>query len=142
MSPFTSNHVKLIKDCYPPKPEAGGAGGGGGQPSLPSAVSNNLGKLTFYAAGRPKKLPKLATALLERAERDSSKYGANKSARASLAVTIDIFRGLVVECRSELRCFVEAALRVVEIGLTTRSKDQRDPEMEARAASLVRERQN
>lgn len=126
MSPFTSNHAKLIKDCYPPKPEG-----------VPSAVSNNLGKLTFYAAGRPKKLPKVSTALLERAEKDS-KSNSGPKGRAGLAVTLDIYKGLATECRSDLRVFGEQALRVVEMGLSRKDGTKRDPDMEARAASLVR----
>lgn len=125
MAPWTSNHAKLIQDCYPPKPEG-----------LPTAVSNNLGKLTFYAIGRPKKLPKVSAALFERAQKDA-KSSSGQKGRTGLAVTIDIYKGLATECRSELRVFGEHALRVVEMGLSRRDGSKRDHEMEARAASLV-----
>ena len=133
MSPFTSNHVKLINDAYPASADLSTAN------PLPSASSNHLGKLTFYAAGRPKKLPKVAGVLLERAEKEGRSTSGAKG-RGGLAVTLDIFKGLVTECRSELRCFADQALRAVELGLTRREGQRRDPQMEARAASLVSSR--
>lgn len=130
MSPFTSNHVKLINDCYPSSADLGTAN------PLASAASNQLGKLTFYAAGRPKKLPKVAGVLLERAEKDGRSNSGAKG-RGALAVTLDVFKGLVTECRTEMRCFADQALRAVELGLTRRDGQRRDPQLEARAASLV-----
>lgn len=128
MAPFASNHVKLIKDVYPPELTSADP--------LPSPASNQLGKLTFYAAGRPKKLSKVADVLLARAEKDGRASSGPKG-RGGLAVTIDILNGLVVECRTELRCFAGQALRAVELGLMRREGQRRDPQMEARAASLV-----
>lgn len=128
MAPFlTSNHERLIKDCYPADLTAN---------PLPSASSNHLGKLTFYAAGRPKKLPKVAGVLLERAEKEGRSSSGVKG-RGGLAVTLDVLKGLVTECRTEMRCFADQALRAVELGLTRREGQRRDPHMEARAASLV-----
>jgi hypothetical protein len=124
---FVSNHQSLIKACYPLDLS--------GDP-LSSPISNPLGKLTFYAAGRPKKLPKVAAVLLERAERDGRPSSGPKG-RAGLAVTVEIMKELVSECRTELRCFADQALRVVELGLTRREGQQRDTQLEARAASLV-----
>lgn len=133
MALYFSNHQSLIKDCYPLKqllltPLA-----------TLRADSNSLSKLTFYASGRPKKLPKVATVVMERAERDARMSGAR--ARADLVVTVDIMRGLVEECRHELRCFASQAMRVVLVALGRRlngtAVGERDTEMEARAAGLV-----
>lgn len=125
---FSSNHIKLIRDVYPADLTTADP--------LPSPSSNQLGKLTFYAAGRPKKLPKVAAVLLERAEKDGRANSGAKG-RGGLAVTIDILKGLVTECRTELRCFADQALRAVELGLTRREGQRRDVQLEARAASLV-----
>lgn len=134
MSLYFSNHQTLIKDCYPLKLLT----------LTPLADlrpdSNSLSKLTFYAAGRPKKLPKVASAILDRAERDSRTSGLR--ARADLAVTVDVMKALVEECTSELRCFVSQAMGVVKAALGRRlngmyGSGDRDTEMEARAAGLV-----
>ncbi|KAK4695134.1 protein EFR3, partial [Phenoliferia sp. Uapishka_3] len=128
MGPFLSNHLALIKDCYPVKTLT--------TTSIAELKpdGNALSKLCFYSAGRPKKLPKVAAAVLERAERDTRTSGIK--ARAGLAVTVDIARGLVSECRSELHCFAEDALKVAELALGRREAGARDPDLEARGASL------
>lgn len=126
-----SNHLALLRDCYPVKTLT----------TTPiddlKPDGNALSKLCFYSAGRPKKLPKVAAAVLERAEREARTSSGIK-ARAGLAVTVDIARGLVSECRSELHCFAELALQVAELALGRRESGQRDPALEARGASLVR----
>ncbi|SCZ91385.1 BZ3500_MvSof-1268-A1-R1_Chr1-2g01374 [Microbotryum saponariae] len=130
---FKSNHLKLIDACYAVDL------GSGTTTELPGAVSNSLGKLTFYASGRPKKIPKVTSVLLERAEkiaRAAQSGGVNSKARGGLAVTLDVMRALVVECRDELSCFVAHALRCVELGLTRNKTQQRDVPLEAKAASL------
>ncbi|SCV67980.1 BQ2448_101 [Microbotryum intermedium] len=130
---FKSNHLKLIDACYAVDL------GSGTKTELPGAVSNSLGKLTFYASGRPKKIPKVTAVLLERAEKNAraaQSGGVNSKARGGLAVTLDVMRGLVVECRDELACFVAHALRCVELGLTRNKSQQRDVPLEAKAASL------
>lgn len=114
---LTKNHEKLLRDCYPKVLTA------------PLAElkpdSNYTSKLTFYATGRPQKLPKVAAAILARAERAKSS--------ADLAVTLDICKTVVSECRVELACFAVPALQVVQAGL---AKD--DLELDARSAALVR----
>ncbi|KDE06884.1 hypothetical protein MVLG_02772 [Microbotryum lychnidis-dioicae p1A1 Lamole] len=130
---FKSNHLKLIDACYAVDL------GSGTTTELPGAVSNSLGKLTFYASGRPKKIPKVTSVLLERAEkiaRAAQSGGVNSKARGGLAVTLDVMRAIVVECRDELSCFVAHALRCVELGLTRNKMQQRDVPLEAKAASL------
>jgi hypothetical protein len=126
-----ANHLALINACYPlkllivtPLDEL-------------RADSNALSKLCYYAAGRPRKLNKVALAVLDRATKDARALGAK--ARADMAVTVDVMRGLVSDsgCRSELQCFAEQALKVVELGLTRREAGGRDTEIEGRAAGLV-----
>ncbi|KAM0752979.1 hypothetical protein T439DRAFT_323596 [Meredithblackwellia eburnea MCA 4105] len=124
-----SNHQALIRDCYPTKILT----------TTPISElkpdSNALSKLCFYSQGRPKKLPKVAQAILERAERDARTSSGAKP-RAQLAVTVDIVRGLVSECRAELHCFAEQALKVAELALGRKEAGQRDPVLEARGAAL------
>lgn len=129
----TSNHLALISACYPPKPQATPI-------SDLKPDSNALSKLCFYASSRPKKLPKVVAAIHERADRDAkSAASGNAKARADLAVSVDVVRGLVLECRSELQCFAEQALKVVELALVAGKQDsKRDLELEARGAGLVR----
>lgn len=124
-----ANHIALVKDCYPLKLLT----------TVPiqelKADSNSLSKLCFYASGRPKKIPKVSSVIVERARINKSTTGIK--ARATLAVTIDIMRGLVGECRSELRCFALDALIVTEMALTRRNDGHRDIELEGRGAGLV-----
>lgn len=122
---FSSNHSKLIAACYPMY-----------NPLIPlhelRPDQNNLGKLTFYCSGRPKKIPNVLVKLLERAE-SGGKNSAVKS-KAGLAVTLEMTRELVDSCRTELGCFVEQALMICEIGL--RKEDE--VELLARAVALFR----
>lgn len=128
-----ANHLGLLRDCYPVKTLT----------TTPitdlKPDGNALSKLCFYSANRPKKLPKVAAAVLERAERDA-RTSSGVKARAGLAVTVDVARGLVSECRSELHCFAQQALQVAELALGRREAGARDTAMEARGASLVRAR--
>lgn len=119
---FEKNHQRLIDACYPPKSS---------DSSLPSPVSNAVSQLTFYGAGRPKKLPKVAEALLHRAQSAAGTHGV-KGLQA-LAVTVDVMRALVSEARRELACFAAEALEVAQLGLA--HTDNLD--LFARAASLV-----
>ncbi|KAI5476932.1 hypothetical protein MNV49_007033 [Pseudohyphozyma bogoriensis] len=123
----TSNHAALINSCYP---KAVNAPVGELKPD-----GNALSKLAFYCAGRPKKLPKVMAVIYERAEKDARAASGGR-ARADLALTIDVVRGLVSDCRSELQCFAELALKVVELGLGRKEAGKRDVELEARAAGL------
>lgn len=139
-----SNHLSLIKDCYPPAPSSSAP-----TSEIPSPVSNALGKLSFYAVNRPKKLPKVLNVLLERATKD--KHSSGTKARQDLGVTLDIIRGLVVECGENgkdgagelIKAVAEEALKAAEMGLSGEGGvkgKKRDPEMEAKGASLVSQR--
>lgn len=121
-----ANHRALLQDCYPKVLTVN---------PLPNADSNAVSKVCTYAAFRPKKLPKVAAVILERCEKDSKSPGAK--GRAGLAVTLDISTKLVSECRSELSCFAEQTLKVVELALGRRNGLERDTEIEGKAAGLV-----
>jgi hypothetical protein len=137
-----SNHLVLIKECYPPAPSSSTS------PSdpIPPPVSNGLGKLSFYAVNRPKKLPKVVNVLLERATKDKHSSGAK--ARQDLGVTLEIIKGLIVECGESgkdgagelIKAVAEEALKAAELGLSggEGKGKHRDPEMEAKGATLVR----
>lgn len=133
------NHLVLIKDCYPPAPSSSSP-----PASIPSPVSNGLGKLSFYAVNRPKKLPKVLEVLLERATKDRQSSGTK--ARQDLGVTLEIIRGLLVECGESgkdgagelVKAVAEEALEAAELALSGEGRGKkRDPEMEAKGASLV-----
>lgn len=120
---FEANHIKLITACYPAITPA---------TTLNSyhPDANFLGKLTFYASTRPKKLPVLLQALLVNATKESQ---GNSKAVKHFAATLDIVRGIVNECRPELECFGENVLRICYLGLSSN-----DIELVARAAGIVR----
>ncbi|GAA5860337.1 hypothetical protein JCM8547_003467 [Rhodosporidiobolus lusitaniae] len=150
-----SNHLALIKECYPPPSSSS---------DLPAPLSNPLGKLTFYGVNRPQKTPKVLAALVERARTAAGAGGAASSsgggagaggkAREDLAVTVEIVRALVVEWGESGKdeapgviknAVAEGALRVAELALGGGSngaelrsvkQQRRDPELEARGASL------
>ncbi|BGP21202.1 cellular morphogenesis-related protein [Rhodotorula toruloides] len=142
----TPNHQALIRDCYPPYSSSSPG-------SLPQPVSNSLSKLAFYAINRPTKLSKVLAILLERANKARPGAGSGK-ARQELAVTTEIVRGLVVESGESGKegsgelvkaALAETALKVAEMALggagggataQVKSGGKRDPELEARGASL------
>jgi len=124
---FSKNHQTLIKDCYPPPPSSSSPSAELAQP-----VSNATSKLCFYAAGRPKKIPKVALVLVQRAQ---SEANSGAKGQSGLGVTILILKELVSECRAEVGCFAQEALEVVGLGLQSQSL-----EVKARAASLVSKR--
>ncbi|KAL6974709.1 plasma membrane localization protein [Sarracenia purpurea var. burkii] len=82
--------------------------------------SNSLSKLCFYASGRPRSSPRSPTSSAS-GRRRRPRLGRAK-ASASLAVTVDVMKGLVTECRTELQCFAEKALRVAEAALTYKAE--------------------
>ena len=138
-----SNHLVLIKECYPPAPSSSSS-----SPSepIPPPVSNGLGKLSFYAVNRPKKLPKVINVLLERATKD--RHPSGTKARQDLGVTLEIIKGLLVECGESgkdgagelVKAVAEEALKAAELALSGEGSGRgkkRDPEMEAKGASLV-----
>ncbi|KAI6047443.1 hypothetical protein EDC04DRAFT_3102476 [Pisolithus marmoratus] len=94
---FTPNHVALIAACYPPA-SALLASGPDYRPK-----SQELSRLTYYAANHPGKINKLGAELEKRARADCSKAVAgNPRARASLLITLAIVRTLAIECRRDI----------------------------------------
>ncbi|KAI6130397.1 hypothetical protein EDD16DRAFT_1882443 [Pisolithus croceorrhizus] len=86
---FTPNHVALIAACYPPA-SALLASGSDYRPK-----SQELSRLTYYAANHPGKINKLGA--------DCSKsVTGNLRARASLLITLAIVRTLAIECRRDI----------------------------------------
>ncbi|GAA5827943.1 hypothetical protein JCM11251_005658 [Rhodosporidiobolus azoricus] len=145
-----SNHLALIKDCYPPSKDLSATTHDG---TLPSPLSNPLGKLTFYAVHRPQKTPKVLSALHSAALTFSRSAASSARARAELGVTVEVVRSLVVEWGESGReeaagvvksAVAEEALGVAELALRggaegragRASGGKRDVEMEARGASL------
>ena len=75
--PFTPNHVQLVSACYPPAAALLTAG-----PEY-SPNSQELSRLTYYAANRPGKIGKLGAELEKRVRTDCRKAAAgNTRARA------------------------------------------------------------
>lgn len=132
---FSSNHARLIAACYPaPVPAAAATPTNAGSTSTLSSIhadSNALSKLTFYASTRPKKLPVVMQSLLTIAARELK---SGEKGRSALAVTLEIARGLVVECRAELECCAMDALKLCEMGLV---EQQHEQELVARACGIV-----
>ncbi|GAA5824604.1 hypothetical protein JCM10212_004525 [Sporobolomyces blumeae] len=148
------NHLVLIRDCYPPAPSSSAAP----LAPIPSPVSNGLGKLSFYAVHRPKKLPKVVHVLLERATKDRAAAaggggggGGSVKARQDLGVTLDVLNGIVRELGEStgdgagelVKAVAEDVLKAAELALSggTAAKGKgkgrkRDYEMEAKGASL------
>ena len=75
--PFTPNHVQLVSACYPPAAALLTAG-----PEY-SPNSQELSRLTYYAANRPGKIGKLGAELEKRVRTDCRKAATgNTRARA------------------------------------------------------------
>ncbi|KAI0750655.1 hypothetical protein C8Q80DRAFT_1217629 [Daedaleopsis nitida] len=126
--PFTPNHILLVSACYPPSSTLLTAG-----PEY-NPNSQELSRLTYYAANRPGKISKLGNELDKRVKTDSRKAAAgNTRARASLLITLAIFKALATECRREMAQISPSLLSSVNATLTSLSSDL---EIAARAATV------
>ncbi|KAF8517830.1 hypothetical protein JB92DRAFT_2904721 [Gautieria morchelliformis] len=126
--PFTPNHVRLVQACYPP-PSALLAPG-----PLHGPNSQELSRLTYYASNRPGKLTKLGQELEKRCRLEANRArSGNAKARASLLITLTIFKALVAECRSDLSLLTPALISTVVTAMTC---FPRDLEVTAKAASV------
>ena len=75
--PFTPNHIQLISACYPPSAALLTSG-----PEY-APNSQELSRLTYYAANRPEKINKLGSELEKRVKSDCRKAASgNTRARA------------------------------------------------------------
>ncbi|KAI0736189.1 hypothetical protein C8Q72DRAFT_769172 [Fomitopsis betulina] len=126
--PFTPNHVHLVSACYPPSAALLTSGPG----YLPN--SQELSRLTYYASNRPGKINKLASELEKRVKTDTKKAQAgNTRSRASLLITLYIFKALAAECRRDVALLTSFLLSAVN---TTLSALLSDLEVVARAATV------
>ncbi|KAI0368151.1 hypothetical protein BV20DRAFT_948958 [Pilatotrama ljubarskyi] len=126
--PFTPNHIQLVSACYPPSATLLTAG-----PEY-APNSQELSRLTYYAANRPEKINKLGNELEKRVKTDSRKAAAgNIRARACLLITLAIFKALATECRRDVALLSPSLLSSVNITLSALSADL---EIAARAATV------
>ncbi|KAI0775921.1 hypothetical protein BD413DRAFT_255861 [Trametes elegans] len=126
--PFTPNHVQLVTACYPPPAALLTAG-----PEY-APNSQELSRLTYYAANRPEKINKLGGELEKRVKTDARKAAAgNTRARASLLITLAIFKALATECRRDMALLSPSLLSSVNVTLSSLSADL---EIAARAATV------
>lgn len=126
--PFTPNHVQLISDCYPP------------QAALCSTApqyrpnSQELSRLVYYAANKTGKINKVSAELEKRVKAESRKSQAgNIRSRASLLITLAIFKALATECRRDMSLLSSSLLSCVHIALLALPSDL---ELAARTASV------
>lgn len=125
---FTPNHVALIAACYPPA-SALLASGPDYRPK-----SQELSRLTYYAANHPGKINKLGAELEKRVRADCGKAVAgNLRARASLLITLTIVRTLAIECRHDISLLSPSLVSCLRTTLDSMSFDL---EICARAASV------
>ncbi|KZV77180.1 hypothetical protein PENSPDRAFT_178342 [Peniophora sp. CONT] len=121
--PFTPNHILLIDACYPP-PAALNS----------SPNSQELSRLTYYAANKSGKLTKLGSEMEKRIKAESKRAQANNArSRASLLVSLQILRALATECRRDLSLLTPALLASVAVTLQALPTDL---EICAKAATL------
>jgi hypothetical protein len=128
-NPFTPNHVRLIQACYPPASAI--------LASAPEYNPNSqeLSRLTYYASNHAAKLAKVGNELEKRAKLEASRArSGNARAKASLLVTLTIFKVLGAECRNDMSLFSPALMSTVASSLMVFPKDL---EVAAKAASLV-----
>ncbi|KAJ7129516.1 hypothetical protein C8R44DRAFT_776974 [Mycena epipterygia] len=125
---FTPNHVQLLNSCYPPTSTFLTAG-----PDY-SPNSQELSRLTYYASNHPSKLAKLSGELEKRVKLEAKKaQSGNIRIRASLLITLAIFRSLATECRRDI-ALISPSL-IASIGATVTALPG-DLEVVARAASV------
>ncbi|KAF9821208.1 hypothetical protein IEO21_00816 [Rhodonia placenta] len=126
--PFTPNHIHLISTCYPPSSALLTSG----PEYLPN--SQELSRLTYYASNRPGKINKLANELDKRVRADCRRAQAgNTRSRASLLITLYIFKSLAAECRRDISLLTSSLLSAITTTLTGLSSDL---EVAARAATV------
>ncbi|KAJ6486378.1 hypothetical protein C8R47DRAFT_979717 [Mycena vitilis] len=125
---FTPNHVQLLNSCYPPSSTLLTAG-----PDY-SPNSQELSRLTYYASNHPGKLAKLGNELEKRVKLECRKaQSGNIRTRASLLITLAIFRSLATECRRDMALISPSLVASVEATIAALPKDL---EVVARTASV------
>lgn len=126
---LTPNHVTLIDACYPLSAAL--------LVAAPDYAPNSqeTSRLVYYASNRTGKIQKLGAELERRAAYEASRAAAgNARYRASLLVTLALFKALATECRHELSLFTPYLIRTVSLVFSQLSGDL---EVMARSASVV-----
>ncbi|KAH9918217.1 uncharacterized protein BXZ73DRAFT_92274 [Epithele typhae] len=125
---LTPNHIQLVSACYPSAAALLTAG-----PEY-SPNSQELSRLTYYAANRPGKINKLGGELEKRARVECKKAAqGNGRSRSALLITLAIIKALASECRRDMAQISPALLMSVNATLTALPNDL---EVAARAASV------
>lgn len=125
---FSPNHVQLVAACYPPSASLLTSG-----PHYhPNA--QELSRLTYYAANKPGKIQKLSGELQKRIKLEARKaLPNNPRSRASLLISLSIFKALATECRREISLLTSSLLASVD---TVVSAFPSDIEVSVKAANL------
>jgi hypothetical protein len=127
---LTPNHVALIDACYPQSAALVTA--------APDYAPNSqeTSRLVYYASNRTGKTQKLGLELERRAAHEAARAAAsNPRNRASLLITLAIFKALATECRHELPLLTPFLIRTVSLVFSLLAGDL---EVMARCASVVR----
>ncbi|KZT19277.1 hypothetical protein NEOLEDRAFT_982376 [Neolentinus lepideus HHB14362 ss-1] len=128
-NPFTPNHVHLIQACYPQSSATLLNAGPEYRPN-----SQELSRLTYYAANKPGKITKVGSELEKRVRTDCKKAQANNTrSRASLLITLSILKALATECRRDIILLSSSILASVQVTVTSLPSDL---EVLARAATV------
>ena|ERR1700761_4296056 len=126
---FTPNHVALIEACYP----ASSTLSSGGPDVGPKGQETS--RLVYYASNQAGKLQKLGTELERRAIIEANRASnGNARYRASLLITLALFKALATECRQELSLLTPYLMRTLSLAF---SRLRNDLEVIAKAASVV-----
>ncbi|KAH9006927.1 hypothetical protein EDB86DRAFT_3060946 [Lactarius hatsudake] len=127
---FTPNHVQLITACYPPSASLLTSG-----PDY-HANAQELSRLTYYAANKPGKINKLSSELEKRIKVECRKaHSNNPRSRASLLISLSIFKALATECRRDISLLTPSLLASIGTVLSTFPSDI---EVSAKAANLFK----
>ncbi|KAF9534181.1 hypothetical protein CPB83DRAFT_866446 [Crepidotus variabilis] len=128
MNIFTPHHVKLLNSCYPPGSVLLTAG-----PDY-SPNSHELSRLTYYASNHPGKLTKIGSELEKKVKGECTKAKAgNTKSRASLLISLSIFRSLATECRRDIALLSPPLIGAVDCTLASLPSDL---EVVTRAATV------
>lgn len=125
---FTPNHLQLLNSVYPSASALLTAG-----PDY-SPNAQELSRLTYYASNHPAKLTKLGGELEKKVKSESKKARAgNIRTRASLLISLAIFRSLTTECRHNITLLSPSLMAALDATLSALPSDL---EVIARAASV------
>ncbi|KAJ9108922.1 hypothetical protein QFC21_000243 [Naganishia friedmannii] len=118
-----SEETRLLADCYPPKKQLPSSTSF--NPALPSSgidtvkpLSQELSRLTYYAANKPGKLRAIGEELDGRvAKHTRAAKSGNGKERVMLLISLAILRSLISECRRELGLFALSIVNCIDRSL-------------------------